>query len=70
MKEKEVISKFEKEICSKCLKNNCDRNIVIIDKNNQLFVKCKSYEKDLTKINKPDREIEKYLKMKNRKGEC
>ncbi len=67
---KEIIEKFEKEICSKCLKSNCDRGIVIITENNQVFVKCQSYEKDLTKINKPDREIEKYLKIKNMKGKC
>lgn len=69
MKEKEIIDKFEQKICNTCTRSDCDRSIVIIKGNNQLYVKCKSYEKDKKKINKPDREVEKYLKVKNSKGE-
>lgn len=51
------------KLCETCTKRNCNKEIVVIQENNLMTIKCLDYEKDETKIRGYKKQLERTAKF-------
>lgn len=51
------------KLCETCTKQNCKKNIVVIQEDNLITIKCLDYEKDETKIQGHKKQLERTAKI-------
>ena len=51
------------KLCETCTKQNCKKNIVVIQEDNLTTTKCLDYEKDETKIRGYKKQLERTAKV-------
>ena len=51
------------KLCETCTKRNCNKEIVVIQENNLLTIKCLDYEKDIDKVRGYKKPLEKTAKI-------
>ena len=51
------------KLCETCTKQNCKKNIVVIQENNLMTIKCLDYEKDERKIKGYKKQLERTAKI-------
>lgn len=51
------------KLCETCTKQNCKKNIIVIQEDNLITIKCLDYEKDETKIRGYKKQLERTAKI-------
>ena len=51
------------KLCETCTKQNCKKNIVVIQEDNLITTKCLDYEKDVDKIQGYKKQLERTAKI-------
>ena len=51
------------KLCETCTKQNCKKNIVVIQEDNLITIKCLDYEKDIDKVRGYKKPLEKTVKV-------